>query len=213
MTLKNIEINPVRDLSLNGVKNLTLVETILPRVENKVLILIRDFVLVLGFTVLTAISAKLKIEIGPVPITMQTLAVLLSGALLGSKKGVASQITYLLGGLAGIPWFSRGGGIQYLLSPTFGYIIGFVFASYLVGFLSERGLDKKIETSFLAMLAGNIVLYIPGLLWLVKFVGTSKILSIGFYPFLLGDLFKIILAGLFLPLGWQLIKRLYQMKI
>lgn len=188
-------------------KNLTLIEAILPRIENKVLVAIKDIVLVLSFAILTGICAKLKIEIGPIPITMQTFAVLLSGALLGSKRGAASQITYILMGLSGSPWFSRGGGIAYLMSPTFGYIIGFVMAAYLVGWLAERGWDKNFEKAILAMLIGNILIYIPGLFWLVKFVGFGKVLSVGFYPFIIGDLLKILLAGLLLPIGRPFIKK------
>jgi len=148
----------------------------------------------------------LKIEIGPVPITMQTFIVLLTGALLGSKIGALSQITYLLMGLAGFPWFARGGGIQYILSPTFGYLLGFVWAAYLVGYLAEKGFDRNIKTAILAMLVGNIVLYIPGLLWLAKFVGWKNVLVVGFYPFVLGDIVKILLASSILPLGWKTIK-------
>lgn len=188
-------------------KNLTLIEAILPRIENKILILTRNIALVLSFAILTAICAKLKLEIGPIPITMQTFAVLISGVLLGSKKGAISQITYLFGGLAGIPWFSRGGGIAYILSPTFGYILGFVFVAYLVGYLTERGWDRNIKTAVLAMFLGNIILYIPGLLWLAKFVGFGKVLLVGFYPFILGDLLKILVAGLILPMGWKILKK------
>jgi biotin transporter BioY len=189
------------------VKKLTLIDAILPKVESKTLALVKDILLVLGFTLLTAISAKLKIEIGVVPITGQTFAVLLSGALLGAKRGALSQIFYLLGGLAGIPWFSRGGGIVYLMSPTFGYIIGFVLTSFFIGFLCERGFDRKIESAILAMLVGNILIYFPGLLWLVRFVGFEKVLSIGFYPFIVGDLIKLFLASLILPLGWKVIEK------
>ena len=187
-------------------KNLTLIDIILPKIENKTLAFVKDIVLVLSFSILTAICAKLKIEIGPVPITMQTFTVLLAGALLGSKKGVLSQITYLLMGLAGFPWFARGGGIQYILSPTFGYLLGFVWAAYLVGYLAEKGFDRNIKTAILAMLVGNIVLYIPGLLWLAKFVGWKNVLVVGFYPFVLGDIVKILLASSILPLGWKTIK-------
>jgi len=189
------------------VKKLTLIDAILPKVENKTLALVKDSLLVLSFTLLTAISAKLKIEIGVVPITGQTFAVLLSGALLGAKRGALSQIFYLLGGLAGIPWFSRGGGISYLMSPTFGYIIGFVLAAFFVGFLCERGFDRKIESAILAMLLGNILIYFPGLLWLARFVGWGKVLAVGLYPFIIGDAIKISLASLVLPLGWKLIKK------
>lgn len=187
-------------------KNLTLIEAILPRIENKVLVAIKDIVLVLSFAILTGICAKLKIEIGPIPITMQTFAVLLSGALLGKIRGGASQLTYLLMGLAGFSWFARGGGITYILSPTFGYILGFVLAAHLVGYWAERGWDKNIKTAILAMLIGNILIYIPGLFWLARFVGFEKVLSVGFYPFIIGDLLKILLAGLLLPIGWKIIK-------
>jgi biotin transporter BioY len=188
------------------VKKLTLIDAILPKIENKTLALVKDILLVLSFTLLTAISAKLKIEIGTVPITGQTFAVLLSGALLGAKRGALSQIFYLLGGLAGIPWFARGGGMAYLMSPTFGYIIGFVLAAFFVGFLCERGFDRKVESAILAMLIGNILIYFPGLLWLAKFVGWQKVLAVGFYPFIIGDTIKLLLAGSILPLGWKLIK-------
>jgi len=189
------------------VENSTLIDLIIPRIENKILSLAKDIVLVLSFAILTGISAKLKIEIGVVPITMQTFAVLLTGALLGSKRGALSQITYLLMGLAGLPWFARGGGIQYIISPTFGYLIGFVFAAYFVGWLCERGFDRQVKTAILAMFIGNILLYIPGLLWLAKFLGFRKVLAVGFYPFIIGDILKIFLAGLVLPIGWRIIKK------
>ena len=212
--LKNmIEINPSTELRVNAeqsrsIKNLTLIDAIIPRIEGKTLSLAKDIALVLSFAILTGISAKLKIEIGAVPITMQTFTVLLTGALLGSKRGGISQLTYILMGLTGVSWFSRGGGIQYILSPTFGYIIGFVFAAYFVGWLCEKGFDRKIKTAILAMLFGNILIYISGLFWLAKFVGLGKVLSIGVYPFIIGDLLKILLAGLVLPMGWKLIKKI-----
>ena len=189
------------------VKNLTLINIIIPRIENKILALVKNIVLVLSFAIVTGVAAQLKLEIGVVPITMQTLAVLLSGALLGSKRGALSQITYFLMGLAGLPWFARGGGMAYLMSPTFGYIIGFVLAAYSIGWLCERGFHRQVKTAILAMLIGNILLYIPGLLWLAKFIGFGKVLSVGLYPFIPGDLLKILLAGLALPMGWRLIKK------
>lgn len=184
----------------------TLIEVILPRIENKGLSILRDVVLVFAFTISTAICAKLKIEIGTVPMTMQTFAVLLSGALLGSRRGGLSQLTYILMGLAGVPWFSRGGGIQYLMSPTFGYLIGFVFSAFIVGWLCEKGLDRKIETATLAMLIGNVIIYLSGLFWLARFIGFEKVLAVGLYPFILGDLMKILLAGLALPIGWKFVR-------
>lgn len=188
-------------------KQPVLIDVVFPLPNTKVLAAARNVILVLSFTLLTAVSAKLKIEIGIVPITMQTLAVLLSGALLGSKRGALSQLAYLLMGLAGIPWFSRGGGIGYIMSPTFGYIVGFVLAAFFIGWLCERELDKQIKTAISAIFLGNVLLYIPGLFWLAKFVGLNKVLAIGLYPFIIGDLLKILLAGLILPLGWKFIKR------
>ena len=188
-------------------QNLTLIDVVFPKIESKNLALVKDILLVLSFAILTGICAKLKIEIGPVPITMQTFAVLISGALLGSKRGALSQITYLLTGLAGIPWFSRGGGMGYVFSPTFGYIVGFVLAAFFVGFLCERGFDRKIETAILAMLVGNVLIYLPGLFWLTGFVGWEKGLAVGFYPFIVGDFIKLFLAGLILPLAWKFIKK------
>lgn len=162
-------------------------------VENKTLSLFKQAALILGFAFLTGVSASLKIEIGMVPITLQTMVVLLSGAVLGSKRGALSQILYALMGLSGIFWFARGGGITYVLSPTFGYIIGFVMASYISGLL----LEKRINT-IAALFMADIMIYIPGLLWLSSFVGFEKVLAIGLFPFIFGDLIKVLLAGLVL---------------
>ena len=192
---------------ISNSKQLVLIDTIFPLPGSKVLEVLREIVLVLSFSLLTALSAKLKIEIGAVPVTLQTLAVLLSGALLGSKKGALSQLSYLFLGLAGLPLFARGGGIGYILSPTFGYLLGFVLAAFFVGWFCEAGFDRKIKTALIAMLIGNIVIYVPGLLWLSKFVGFEKALSVGLYPFIIGDLLKIIIAGLLLPIGWKIFKK------
>ena len=183
------------------------IDTILPLPDTKTLEVARDVILILSFSVVTAVCAKLKVEVGAVPITMQTFAVLLAGALLGSKRGALSQLTYLLMGLTGIPWFARGGGIPYILSPTFGYLLGFVLAALFVGWFCERGFDRQVKTAMISMFVGNVLLYIPGLLWLAKFVGLGKVLSVGLYPFIFGDLLKILLAGLILPMGWKFIQR------
>ncbi|MBU4299241.1 biotin transporter BioY [Patescibacteria group bacterium] len=188
------------------IKQPVFIDTVLPLPSTKSLAKTRDIVLILSFGIITAICAKLKVEIGVVPITMQTLAVLLSGALLGAKRGALSQIAYLILGLAGLPWFARGGGMQYVFSPTFGYIVGFIFAAYLVGWLCERGFDRKIETAILAMLIGNVLIYIPGLLWLARFTGIGKVLAVGLYPFIFGDILKLLLAGFLLPSVWKIIK-------
>jgi biotin transporter BioY len=181
------------------VKSLTLSGATLSNI--KTLSFVRDLALVMVFAVLTGLSAQLKIEIGAVPITAQTLVVLLSGVLLGSKKGAASQAAYLFMGLSGLPWFARGGGLAYLFSPTFGYILGFVLAAFVTGFLTEKGWGKNIKTMILALLFGELAIYSLGLLWLYPFVGTEKVFIVGFYPFILGEFLKLSLIILFLPLG------------
>lgn len=187
-------------------KRYTLLDALLLS-KNELFLLTRDFALIFGFAILTGISAKLKIEIGPVPVTMQTLAVLLSGAVLGAKRGVSSQLVYLGMGLAGLPWFAKGGGLGYILSPTFGYLLGFILCAWVVGFLAERGFDRNLKTAILAMALGNGILYIPGLLWLGKFVGYKKVLAVGFFPFIFGDILKVFLAASLLPLLWKIIKK------
>lgn len=192
----------------SNTNKMNIIDLALPKIENKVLVTAKDIFLILSFSVLTGISSKLMVEIGPVPITMQTLVVLLSGALLGKKKGTASQITYFFFGLFGLPWFSRGGGMAYVLSPTFGYILGFILAAYSVGRLFEKGWGKNINSAILAMLIANTIIYIPGLLWLARFVKFSKLLAIGLYPFILGDILKIFLAGSILSFSWKIIKKI-----
>jgi len=188
---------------------LVFVDVLLPRVETKIQVIAKDVILVLSFSFLTAIFAQASFWIGPVPITGQTLAVLLAGLLLGSIRGALSQIVYLSVGLTGFPfWFAAGGplGIARFIGPTGGYLIGFVFAAFLVGKLAEKGWDKKIKTAILAMLSGNIVIYIFGLFWLSNFIPLKGLLATGLFPFVLGDTLKILLAGLALPMGWKLIK-------
>src|SRR4030042_1673840 len=128
-----------------------------------------DVVLVAGFACLTAAFAQISFWIGPVPVTGQTFAVLLAGALLGTRRGASNQLSYLAIGASGIPyWFAPGGvlGIARLAGPTGGYLIGFVAVAFCVGWLAERGWDRRVWTASLAMLAGEIVLYVFGLSWL-----------------------------------------------
>jgi biotin transporter BioY len=172
--------------------------------------LLWDVVLVVGFAILTALCAQVCFWIGPVPITGQTFAVILAGALLGSRRGALSQFSYLAIGLTGIPfWFAPGPtvGIARLLGPTGGYLIGFVAAAFIVGLLAERAWDKKLWTSVLAMLAGCAVYFAFGLSWLVRFVPESTVLQVGLYPFIAGDLMKVAAAALMLPAGWWLLNK------
>lgn len=189
----------------NFVTHLTLIDAVIPKRG-----LLWNVALVFGFACLTAICAQVSFWIGPVPVSGQTFAVLLSGALLGSQRGALSQLSYLAIGATGIPfWFALGGapGIARLIGPTGGYLFGFVVAAFVVGWLAERGWDRRVWTAVLAMLAGSIVIYIFGLSWLTRFVPGSTLLQVGLYPFIIGDLLKIVLAALVLPSSWLLLRR------
>jgi biotin transport system substrate-specific component len=170
----------------------------------------REVVLLLGGSLLIALSAQLRVALpfSPVPITGQTFAVLLLGALYGSKRGPATVATYLALGAMGLPVFAGGAsGVARLIGPTAGYLVGFLVAAFVVGSLSERGWDRKPWTAAASMFIGSVVIYATGVLWLAKFVGWPAVLSTGVLPFLPGDVLKIALATLLLPAGWKLIGR------
>jgi biotin transport system substrate-specific component len=163
---------------------------------------IRWIVLMLAGVVFIALAARISVGY-PVPFTMQTFAVLVLGMAYGSRLGAATLALYMAAGLAGVPVFATSGA----LGPTLGYILGFIFAAGLVGWLAEQGWDRTVMRSAAAMLIGNILIYVPGLIVLAWFVGTDKVLEYGLFPFLLGDALKLVLAALALPGAWYLVGR------
>jgi biotin transport system substrate-specific component len=168
----------------------------------------REVVLVLGGAILIALAAQVQIPLpfSPVPVTGQTFAVLLLGALYGSKRGAATVLIYLVLGTVGFPVFAGGAaGAARLVGPTAGYLVGFIAAAFVVGALAERGWDRRPWTTAAAMILGNLVIYALGVAWLAKFVGWDKVLATGVLPFLAGDALKIALAMLLLPAGWRLL--------
>ena len=171
--------------------------------------LLYDAALVLGASLVIALSAQVAIQLpfSPVPITGQTMAVLLVGALLGSRRGALAVLAYIAEGLAGLPVFAGGAaGLARLFGPTGGYLVGFVAAAFLVGRLAERGWDRRFGTTLAAMTLGNLVIYGVGAVWLAVFVGgLSRAWSLGVLPFLPGDAIKIVLAAVLLPGGWKLL--------
>jgi biotin transport system substrate-specific component len=170
----------------------------------------REVVLVLGGAILIALAAQIRIALpfSPVPVTGQTFAVLLLGALYGSRRGVATVLTYLVLGSIGLPVFAGGAaGVARLAGPTAGYLAGFIAAAFVVGALAERRWDRRPWTTAAAMILGNAVIYALGVAWLSKFVGWDKVLATGVLPFLAGDALKIALAMLLLPAGWRLLGR------
>ncbi len=171
------------------------------------LLSLRSLLLVLAGSGLLAISAKLQVPFWPVPMTMQTFAVLLIGMTFGWRLGAATVVLYLAEGAAGLPVFAGGGGIAYLAGPTAGYLLGFVIAAALVGRLAELGWDRRVSTTAMAMLLGNLAIYGLGLLWLGTVVGYGKVFAVGMLPFLPGDALKLALAAAVLPAAWRLARR------
>jgi len=168
-----------------------------------------DIVLVIGGSLLIGLCAQVKIMLpfSPVPITAQTFAVLMIGMLLGSLRGSLCVLMYIIQGAAGLPIFAMGGGFAVLIGPTGGYLVGFIPAAYITGLLAQKGWDRRIETTVLAMVLGNIVIYAFGLLWLCCLRGISRAVpAMGLYPFVVGDLLKIALAAAVLPSGWKLLE-------
>lgn len=168
--------------------------------------LIYDMLLIAAGSLVVAVSALIQVRLPftPVPITAQTLAVLLVGVLLGSRRGGLALLAYLGEGLAGLPVFAGGGfGLAHLLGPTGGYLIGFAAAAFFVGWLAERGWDRRTLAALGAMTFGNLVIYAFGVSWLAWMVGPEQALALGVVPFVLGDVLKIILGTALLPLGWR----------
>ena len=170
----------------------------------------RTVSLVIAFSLLNALAAQIAIPIGPVPITMQTFAVTLTGALLGSRLGAAALIAYLIEGAVGLPFFAAGtAGLGVLLGPTGGYLVSFPAAAYITGAFAEHGWDRRFLTAVAAMAIGSVVILLAGWAWLtVGLKATpSGAFKLGVGPFLLGDVVKILLAAAVLPTGWALLKR------
>jgi biotin transport system substrate-specific component len=171
---------------------------------------VRDAVLVIAASsgVGLAAQAAVRLPFTPVPITLQPLAVFLIGAALGSRRGALAMLAYLAEGAAGLPFFAGGAaGPQHLAGPTGGYLAGFVPTAFTIGFLAERGWDRTPIRAAAAMLAGSVVLFACGLAQLAAFVGPSRALQLGLYPFVVGDLLKIAAAASFLPFAWTLLRR------
>ena len=171
----------------------------------------RKVALVLAGSVLIAISAQISVPMFPVPMTLQTLAVILVGLTLGARMGAASVLAYLAEGAAGLPVFANGGaGAVHLMGPTAGYLWGFVAQAALAGWLAERGMGKGLVSTFAAALVAALFIYIPGVLWLqavtpLDLTGAAKA---GALPFLPGDVVKAAMAALIVAGGWKAVERL-----
>jgi biotin transport system substrate-specific component len=170
---------------------------------------LRTPALVVGAAALTALCAQVTVHIPgtPVPVTLQTFAVLVAGAGLGWKAGGTSQLLYLALGIVGFPVYADGAsGWTVASGATAGYLVGFVVAAAVVGWLAERGQDRHIRTAIPSMLAGSAIIYLFGVTWLAHVTGMSASAAIdaGMRPFLAADAVKLVCAGLALPAAWKL---------
>lgn len=172
----------------------------------------RSALLVVGFSLLTAAAAQLVVPLPwtPVPLTGQTFAVLLTGALLGPRLGALAMLAYLAEGAAGLPFFRGGaGGVGHFSGATAGYLLAFPAAAYVTGHLAERGWDRRFLTAAAAMALGSLVILASGWAWLaLMFKGGAEAFGLGVAPFLPGDVLKVALAAAALPSGWVLLRRL-----
>jgi biotin transport system substrate-specific component len=174
--------------------------------------LLADVLLVLAGTGIVAAAAQVSFKLPqtPVPISGQTFAVVLVGAALGSARGFASLSLYLFAGML-LPFYAEGTkGIDQLMGPSGGYIIGFVAAATLTGFMAERGMDKKLVSAVGAMFVGNVIIYLCGLPWLAQDqqLSFAKTMEFGLNPFIAGDIIKLCIAGAVLPTAWLAVRKI-----
>jgi biotin transport system substrate-specific component len=167
------------------------------------------------FVVLTAAAAQVSIPLPftPVPLTLQPMVVLLGGAVLGARLGMAAQVVYLAAGIAGLPVFAASAvlpqGVLRLLGPTGGYLMSYPLAAFVAGWLAERGLDRRYLTSLFAMACGLAIIFTCGIVWLALFarpaVGLDAALRTGLYPFIPLDLVKLLIAATITPALWRIL--------
>jgi biotin transport system substrate-specific component len=176
---------------------------------------VRNIGLVVLGCALLWVSAKVKVPFWPVPMTLQTFAVMALAAAYGARLGTFTVIAYLAAGAAGLPVFTNTppelAGPAYLLGPTGGFLIGFVAAAFIVGYAADRHWDRSVPKLLAAMVAADAVVFAMGLAWLglaVPALGYSwGLLEAGLFPFVLGDLLKVLIAALAVPAAWRLTRR------
>ena len=185
--------------------NLTLSAALWPaHADNR---LLRLGILALAGSAILALSAKIQIPFWPVPVTMQTFVVLVIGMAYGWRLGGATVLFYLAQGAMGIPVFAKGGGLAYFAGPTGGYLLGFLTAAMLMGWLAEQGWSKSPLKTVAAMTLGTATIFVFGVGWLAYLLGFEKAIAAGLAPFMLGEICKIAIATVFLPTCWRALKK------
>lgn len=200
-----------------GSPHTALAPSLLPFASNRA---IQAVILVLAGTALIAIAAKIKVPFYPVPMTLQTLAIIVIAASYGFRLGTLTVVAYLAEGLLGLPVFTNTppavAGPLYFLGPTGGFLAGFLLLAMIVGFAADRGWDRSIPRLFTAIIVGEIAMFALGFAWLAWFaslssgavgLGTETALTAGVTPFIWGDLLKAALAALIVPVAWSLVRK------
>jgi len=188
----------------------TLVAMAMPRrfADDRATDLLVKLFLVIAGSLLIGLSAQIEVPMYPVPMTGQTLMILLIGMAYGPMLGAATVIAYLLEGGMGLPVFAGGAaGWPVLLGPTAGYLFGFAVAAFLVGHLALRGMGQTIAGTLIAMVLGNLVIYACGVAWLQSLIGLKAAIAGGVLPFIWGDLLKIVIAALAMPAAWKAVQK------
>ena len=176
-----------------------------------------DFVYVLLTSIvgsfILAISSKVQIPLTPVPVTLQTLVLLVMSMFLGWRGAVGATSLYLFQGAIGLPVFAHGGGFVILFGPTGGYLFGFLIASLVVGYLAERGWDKSVVLTFTSMTIGTLIIYLFGVIWLSYLKDLNTALVFGLLPFITPDILKICLGTCIITAGWEISEKFIKRKI
>ena len=185
---------------------------VLDKAENNSQKIFRYGILSFTGSALIALCAQVSVPFYPVPVTMQTFAVILIGLTYGWRLGGITVALYLVEGAIGLPVFAGGkGGMIVMMGPTAGYLYGFFLAAVVCGWFTERGFDRSYFKLIVPLLGGNVLLYTSGLIWLGNFIGWDKpVLELGLYPFIPGDVMKSALVAVLLPTVWKYVERMKQ---
>ena len=171
--------------------------------------LLRNAVLAVGGSLLLALSAKVQVPFYPVPMTLQTLAVLVLGAAFGARLAAATVALYLVEGLLGLPVFAGAvAGPAYMAGPTGGFLVGFLVAAAMIGWLAERGWDRSWATLLAAMALGHVIVFAFGFAWLAALIGPAKAFAAGVAPFALATVVKTLLACALIGAAWSAVAQL-----
>jgi biotin transport system substrate-specific component len=180
--------------------NGNLISTVWP--QSRTQLAIKGLLVILGVALLT-LSAKVQVPFWPVPMTLQTLVVLLIGATYGARLGGATLGSYLVIGAIGAPVFASGAGVAYMLGPTGGYLLGFLIAAVLLGYLADRGKGRSLLSALLLFAIGEVVIFAFGTAWLASLIGVDRAIAGGLLPFIPAEILKVALASAILFSAWN----------